>query len=153
MPFCSRCGSNIHEKDLFCANCGAKQSTVTPGAVPPQTDPFQNLTPRTAAILCYIPVVGWVAAVVVLAARRFRSDFTLRFHAFQGLYLFAVWLFIDWGIHPLLDGLFGYHYRLDRALQALLLGVWIFMLIKTSQEEKYVLPVIGELAQRSAMEH
>lgn len=119
----------------------------------PAPDPLASLTPRTAAILCYVPVVGWIASVIVLAARRFRTNHTVRFHAFQGLYLFAIWLFIDWAVRPIFRDSGEPLYRIDRLLEAVLLGVWIFMLVKTSHEEVYVLPVIGELAQRSAAEH
>ena len=139
-----------HDRDLFCGRCGAKQPV---SAVPPAPDPLQGLTPRTASMLCYIPVVGWIAAVVVLAARKFRTDHKVRFNAFQGLYLFAIWLFLDWGVHPLFRDLDSPVYHIDRGLEGILLGVWIFMIIKTSHEELYVLPVIGELAQRSAAEH
>ncbi len=110
------------------------------------------MTPRTASILCYIPVVGWIAAVIVLAARKFRANHQVRFNAFQGLYLFAIWLFIDWGVRPIFRDFDAPVYRIDRALESLLLGVWIFMIVKASHEEVYVLPVIGELAQRSAAE-
>jgi uncharacterized membrane protein len=33
-----------------------------------------------------------------------------------------------------------------------MLGVWIFMLIKASQEQVFSLPIIGELAERSIAE-
>lgn len=152
MPYCSNCGTLAHDRDLFCGKCGVRQPNAPPR---PQTfaDPFDTLTPRTASILCYIPVVGWIAAVIVLAARKFRTNHTVRFHAFQGLYLFAVWLFIDWGVRPMFRDYADPVFRVDRVLEALLMGVWIFMLVKTSHEEVYVLPVIGELAQRSATEH
>ena len=38
---------------------------------------------------------------------------------------------------------------LFRSVEALILGLWVFMLIKASKEERYSLPVIGELAERS----
>jgi uncharacterized membrane protein len=43
--------------------------------------------------------------------------------------------------------------RVDHILEAVILGVSIFMMIKASHDEPYVLPIIGELAQRSATEH
>ena len=151
MPYCSSCGALAHERDLFCGKCGARQPP--PAAAQAATDPLAGLTPRTASILCYVPVVGWIAAVIVLAARKFRANHVVRFNAFQGLYLFAVWLFIDWGVRPIFHDLAEPVYRVDRLMEAVLIGVWIFMLVKTSHEEVYVLPVIGELAQRSAAEH
>jgi len=65
-------------------------------------DPLSGISPRTASILCYIPVVGWIASIIVLAADRFRNDHRVRFHAFQGLYLFVAWLIVGipiaWGV-------------------------------------------------------
>jgi uncharacterized membrane protein len=110
------------------------------------------MSPRTASILCYIPTVGWIAAVVVLAARRFKTDRIVRFHAFQGLYLFAAWLVVQWVFRPLMSNLPGHVIRVDHILEALLLAVSVLMMIKASHDDPYVLPIIGELAQKSAAE-
>ena len=149
MPFCSHCGSVAHERDRFCAKCGAAQPASAPQ---PVREPFENLSPRSASILCYIPVVGWILAVVILASRKFRTDAAVRFNAFQGLYLFALWLFIHWAVRPVFQDLDRPGYRADRLLEAVMFGIWIFMMVKASREERYVLPLIGELAQRSATE-
>ncbi len=151
MPYCSHCGTVAGESDRFCAKCGGQQPA--PAAAPPVQDPFENLSPRTACILCYVPVVGWILAVIVLASRKFRTDQLVRFHAFQGLYLFAVWLFIHWAVRPVFQDLDFPGYRADKLLEAVMFGIWIFMMIKTSRQERYVLPLIGELAQRSAAEN
>jgi uncharacterized membrane protein len=37
-------------------------------------------------------------------------------------------------------------------IRAVMLGVWIFMIIKASHEETYSLPLLGELAERSLSE-
>jgi uncharacterized membrane protein len=109
------------------------------------------MSPRAAAILCYIPTIGWIAAVIVLASRKFKNDQNVRFHAFQGLYLFATWLLVKW-VGPIMDAGSPQFVRVDHLLEGLLLGVSIFMIIKASHEETYVLPIIGELAKRSATE-
>lgn len=115
-------------------------------------DPLAGLSPRTAAILCYVPAIGWIAAVIVLAARRFKDDRMIRFHAFQGLYLFAAWLIVDWVIGPIARATPGHYFPIDLVLHALILGVSIFMMVKASHNEAYVLPIIGELAQKSVIE-
>jgi uncharacterized membrane protein len=97
-------------------------------------------------------VVGWIAAVVVLAARRFRNNPTVRFHAFQGLYLFAAWLFVDWAVRPIFQSIAEPLYRVDRLLEALIVGASIFMIVKTRQDEMYSLPIVGDLAHRSIIE-
>ncbi|HUJ23499.1 MAG TPA: hypothetical protein VLX58_18325 [Bryobacteraceae bacterium] len=149
MPYCSSCGSAVNQTDQYCAKCGARQ----PGAAPKPVDPLAGISPRTASILCYIPGIGWIASVIVLAADKFRNDRTVRFHAFQGLYLFVAWLIVEWVLSPIFREFHGQVPRIDHLLQALILFVWIFMIIKTSHEERYSLPIIGELAERSAAEH
>lgn len=114
------------------------------------------MSPRTAAVLCYVPFVGWIAAIVLLASDRFRNDGRVRFHAFQGLYLFVAWLIIEWVVSPVLWVGPWFGWGLPRLLEALLklsvLAAWVFMLVKVSQEEDFRLPVLGELADRSVSE-
>jgi uncharacterized membrane protein len=93
-------------------------------------------------------VVGWIASIVVLASDRFRLERHARFHAFQGLYLFVAWLIVREVLSPMLGQLPGPNY-LGRVLTLAVLGVWIFMMIKTSQREDYSLPILGELAEKS----
>jgi uncharacterized membrane protein len=157
MPFCTQCGHEAGGSDAFCGYCGARQPGPTasgfkPGPAQPGPDPLAGLSPRTAAILCYLPAVGWIAAIIVLAARRFKEDRLIRFHAFQGLYLFAAWLIVDWVVGPMVRFAPGRHVPLDTLLHGVILAVSIFMMVKASHDEAYVLPIIGELAQRSATE-
>jgi uncharacterized membrane protein len=152
MPFCSQCGNQVGGVDTFCGRCGARQPVFTPSGAGglPSADPFASVSPRTASILCYVPWVGWIGAIVVLASERFRGDRVVRFHAFQGLYLFVAWLMNQWVLRwlPLhLPGMGVYG-----LIQLLLLGMAIFMMVKTSQGVTYSLPLFGELAQRSVSE-
>ena len=161
MPFCSQCGNRVGDADAFCGKCGASQPAV-PGAAPPpppppprQADPhnpFQHINPRTAAILCYIPGLGWIAAIVVLASTRFRIDRVLRFHAFQGLYLFVAWLMADWVFKPMTSWMFP-HVNLGSLVQVAVLVMSIFMIVKVAHNETYSLPLFGELAERSIAEN
>lgn len=158
MPFCTSCGHKVSSQDFYCAACGAKQNpaatTATSAPPPPRppADPLAGLTPRTAAILCYIPTVGWIASVLVLTAKKFKTDRIVRFHAFQGLYLFAVWLMVQWVVHPIFAAMPQHVVRVDRLLEGLVIVVSVFMMVKAAHDESYVLPIIGELAQRSASE-
>jgi len=118
---------------------------------------MHGVSNRNASLLCYIPMVGWVAAIVVLASERFRRETQVRFHAFQGLYLFVAWLMIEWVISPALyisdwSSGFPMHRLFTRGLQLLIFAAWIFMIIKVSHDEDYKLPIIGELAERSVSE-
>ena len=161
MPYCTNCGNQVGATEKFCGKCGLKQGV--PGAVPPsagnrygqQREFLSGLNARTASMLCYIPVLGWIPSVAVLAAPRFQHDKAVRFHAFQGLYLFVVWLIVDWVVDPFLSlpGPGFHEMRIIKSLlKAAVFVAWIFMLIKTSQEELFHLPIVGELADRSVSE-
>jgi uncharacterized membrane protein len=154
MPFCSQCGNQAGTTDVFCARCGARQP-VNPrpgggGFRAGRTDPLSGVTPRTASFLCYVPVIGWVIAIVVLASEKFRGDRVVRFHAFQGLYLFVAWLMNQWVLRWIWWPFprFQLHSLIDLAI----LGMEIFMIVKALHEEAYSLPLFGELAQRSVAE-
>ena len=151
MAFCTQCGTKVGDADRFCARCGAPQPAAAPSGGGPAF--FSNINARTASLLCYIPMVGWIAAIVVLAAARFRHDYTVRFNAFQGLYLFVAWLIVEWVVAPV------FHFPgfpmqdiFPNLFKAAVLLTWIFMLVKVSQGETYHLPVIGDLAKRSVSE-
>jgi uncharacterized membrane protein len=137
MPYCSNCGNQVRDTDLYCGKCGTRQPIASAGfaaAPPPQaaTNPLSSINDRTASLLCYI---------------------TVRFHAFQGLYLFVAWLLVEWVVAPMFWGI-------DLAGRRAIIGMfkvgifatWIFMLIKVSQDQLFKLPLIGELADRSLTE-
>jgi uncharacterized membrane protein len=150
MPYCCQCGQAVGNQDVFCAHCGNRQPDTKPA-----TDYLHGISSRTASLLCYIPIVGWVVSIVVLASVRFRGDAKVRFHAFQGLYLFVAWLIVDWVLSPLLG--FQYwgppFYKIVPVLMKVaVFGAWVFMIIKTAQDEMYKLPILGELAEKSVSE-
>lgn len=146
MPFCSQCGNRVGSRDGYCGRCGARQ----PVEAPPTTSPLSQITPRTASICCYIPGLGWIASIIVLASQRFRRDNRVRFHAFQGLYLFVAWLLDDWVLQPI--SLLTPHVPLHQLVRVVLLIMSVFMMVKAAHNEAYSLPLFGELAQRSLSE-
>lgn len=114
------------------------------------------MSPRTASLLCYIPIVGWIPAVIVLASQRFRHEPNVRFHAFQGLYLFVAWLLVSWVLSPMFAVMswtgVGPGHVMAGLLKAAIFVAWIFMLIKVSNDQSYRLPILGELAEKSVAE-
>jgi uncharacterized membrane protein len=171
MPYCVQCGNQVGTSDRFCGKCGALQNPTQnagrgapgfggdrapyPAAAGVAADPFSriaNTDSRTASLLCYIPVMGWIMSIIVLASSRFRDNYEARFHAFQGLYLFVAWLIVDWVLSPMmhLPGMRGFH--LGELMKAVIFGAWVLMLVKVSQREHFKLPVLGELAEKSVSE-
>jgi uncharacterized membrane protein len=146
MPFCSQCGNQVRGQDAYCGRCGFRQPM--PFVAP--ADPMSQISPRAASICCYIPGIGWIASIIVLASQKFRKDRIVRFHAFQGLYLFVAWLLDGWVLRPMSQ--FVPHFPVHGIVEALLLGLSIFMIVKAAHNEAYSLPLFGELAQRSVAE-
>ena len=135
--------------DTFCARCGMRQPVIPGAPHPVGSDPLGALNPRTASVLCYVPGIGWIISIVVLAADRFRHDRAVRFHAFQGLYLFVAWLMADWVLRPMFDVFLIPRMQIHRIVEIVLLGMSVFMMLKAGQNEEFSLPLFGELAQRS----
>jgi uncharacterized membrane protein len=162
MPYCCQCGNRVGAADRYCVTCGTAQAPASPqaggftatGFQPADLAGFWN---RNASLLCYIPWFGWIAATIVLATDRFRRDFEVRFHAFQGLYLFVAWLLVDWVVSPVLR-MSGYGFWQPMPhmgggiLHLLILAGWIVMIVKVRHQEHYRLPIIGDLAERSVAE-
>jgi len=159
MLYCSQCGNQVNEKDIYCTRCGAKQPVSMPFAPQSVSD---TISDRTACVLCYIPFVGWVVAIIVLASLRFRDQRVVRFHAFQALYLFVAWLLLDWVIAPImLVGLtLPMHFTrsvfphlgvagLVKLVELCLIMVSVYMMVRAHDEEALRLPVIGDLAEKS----
>ena len=95
--------------------------------------------------------MGWIAAIIVLAAQRFRHVPAVRFHAFQGLYLFVAWLMNDQVLKLALAPISHLHHLHD-LVSVILLAMSVFMMVKASHDEAYSLPLFGELAHRSMSE-
>ncbi len=151
MAFCPSCGNSVTPVDRFCAKCGAAQPVT--GPVPPPRRPgaktgMEDLSPRNASIVCYIPMIGWIAALFVLAADRFRQMRDVRFHAFQGLYLFVTWLIVDLVTKEIVP----HAWMVGRPLKMAVFAAWIYMLYQTSRDIMVRLPFLGELADRSVDE-
>jgi len=161
MPYCCQCGAQVGVHDRYCGSCGAAQpfqaSSQTSAPSQDATRPTGFRNPRTAATLCYIPWFGWIPSVIVLASDRYQRDYEVRFHAFQGLYLFVAWLLVDWVVSPALrmTGVSIWQpmpHIGGGILHLLILAGSIVMLVKAHRGEHYRLPIVGDLAERSVAE-
>src|ERR1700712_2411486 len=148
MPYCTSCGTEVAGSALFCAHCGRPQTGANRSAGPTVVPgPFENITPRTASVLCYIPVFGIIPAIVILASRRFRGNPAVRFDAFQSVYLFVAWLIVSSALPVILLGLPGWGVE-HGFLELIKLGfliTWIVLIVKAAQHQQLHLPLVGDL--------
>jgi uncharacterized membrane protein len=160
MPYCSQCGNQVGEQDAYCTRCGARQPVPMPGRLDAASEAVSD---RASCVLCYLPFLGWVVAIIVLASARFRNHSIVRFHAFQGLYLFVTWLLVDRVLNPLLlvmvarpfsqaGGFWPPGFGLSGVLSILELAIIVIsvvMMFRVTDREVLRLPVLSELAEKS----
>ena len=104
-----------------------------------------------AGALAYL--LGFITGILFLLIEPYNRDREVRFHAFQGLYLFVVWLILDWVVGPMVAVVHGPAMMpIGKILKVAVIFAWVFMLVKLSQGQSFRLPIIGELAERSVAE-
>ena len=161
MAFCPKCGSQINEGATFCGSCGARVAgtTGTPPSAPPGSLPpaaVSTMTSNVAGLLCYI--LGFITGIIFLVIEPYKNDRFVRFHAFQSIFLSVVWIafrivwrdiFMGMFFSPLaiLWGLFSLVMTL---VSLAFLALWVFLMYKAYNNEKYELPFIGPLAAKQA---
>jgi uncharacterized membrane protein len=168
MPFCANCGSDVQGR--FCAKCGTPMAGPIPNpAQPPGPSPYvapsapyvapaaaqAGLDENLACALCYL--LGILTGVLFLVLEPYNKNRNIRFHAFQAIF---VWLamfvgsivfavvagilrlipFIGWTVSLLLWPIFGLG----------CLALWLMLMYKAYNNQRWVLPVIGPLAEKQA---
>jgi uncharacterized membrane protein len=149
MAFCSACGAETSGA-AFCPKCGASQSAAAAPAGAATASPTAGLDENVAGLLCYI--LGWITGLIffLIDKRPF-----VRFHAAQSIgmsvALFAIYLIIGVLFTMLHFMSMGFLALAIYPLLALLVFVlWIFMMYKAYQHEKFMLPIIGPIAANMA---
>jgi uncharacterized membrane protein len=165
MAFCAKCGASLSEGSAFCGACGAPVAASPPPVTPTSMGTLQTtgsapsdkpIPSNGAAALAYL--LGFITGIIFLVIEPYRRDSYVRFHAFQSIFLSAVYVafFIVWGA---ISGTIavislGFLWSLLLLLWTLLrlafFLLWLFMMYKAYNNERFMLPVIGPLAAKQA---
>lgn len=97
---------------------------------------------NVAALLCYL--VGWLTGLVFFLIEK--ENKFVRFHAFQSLVVFGSLTVL--GILLAFIPVVGW--ALLPVVYLLQLVLWIVLMIKGYQGEKFKLPIAGEMAEKNA---
>ena len=138
--FCSGCGAQMADGATVCAGCGRSQAgaAAAAAAVPAAS----GLNDNIAGLLAYF----FIPAIIFLVLEPFNKNPFVRFHAFQGLFLGLVSIVghtiltfipvLGWIILPFFS------------LAIFILAV--VAAIKALQNQKWKIPMIGDMAEKQA---
>ena len=159
MANCTKCGSSMLPGAAFCTACGtpvaaAPAPSATPSSNASSPAASGGLPPNVAGALAYFTLIP---PIIFLVVEPFNKDRFIRFHSFQSLFLAAA-MFV------LMIGMMIFSFILGMipvvgAIIAILLwplvslamfALIIFLMYKAYNEEKFMLPFIGNLAEQQA---
>jgi uncharacterized membrane protein len=108
-----------------------------------------------ASALCYL--FGFITGIVFLVLAPYNQDKRVRFHAFQSIFLNVSVIAIHIGVTIVAIMFHAISFSLGLlvgSLQLLVslgfLLIWLYMMWKSYQGDKVVLPIIGPLAEKQA---
>lgn len=160
MAHCTSCGAAMADGAGFCASCGAPRAAAPPpaGTVPPSVAPVpagepvaQQMSENVAGLLCY--VLGWVTGLIFFFIDR--RPF-VRFHAaqsivtFGGLHILYFIVGAVFGFSLFMGGLGGFTFgwALFGLLELVAFILWILLMIKAYQGERFRVPIAADLADK-----
>jgi len=139
--FCPQCGQPLEEASS--PGAGSGQVAQTPG---PAASSAAGMSQNVAATLCY--VLGLITGILFLVLEPYNRDKLIRFHAFQSIFLSVAALLVSVALNIILP--FWISLVVSPLVSLFWFGLWIFLLWKTYQGQKVVLPVVGALAEQQA---
>jgi uncharacterized membrane protein len=147
MPFCANCGSPVEGR--FCAKCGAAADVglPPPPPPPPPVPGAAGMTDNVASAACY--VLGAVTGVILLLLEPYNRNRTVRFHAFQSIFLTVAWI-VFWSLVRVLFrflGFFGF-FSLSSVISLAFFVLWVYLILSAYQGKRVVLPFIGPMAEQ-----
>lgn len=153
MAHCTKCGAAIADNAGFCGACGSAQTGATPGPAsnPAPAATQSGIAENVAGLLCY--VLGWITGLIFFFIDKRPY---VRFHAaqsivvFGALHLLSIILGMFFGMSILMHGWMGFSfgYAIFRLVQLLGLVLWILLMIKAYQGERFRVPIAADVAER-----
>jgi uncharacterized membrane protein len=147
MPHCTKCGAGVADNAGFCPNCGAVQAaagSAAPGGIASASSGTSGMAENVAGLLCY--VLGWVTGLIFffIDKRPF-----VRFHAAQSIVVFGGLMIVQIALTmTFLAGGVALGFGLRALVSILGFVLWILLMIKAYQGERYRLPIAADLADQ-----
>lgn len=162
MAFCPNCGAAVEGK--FCGKCGMAMSAAgaNPGAAsysagaasgaPVGQAAAGGMSDNVAGGLCY--VLGLITGILFLVLSPYNQNKSVRFHAFQSIFFHLAFIGV-WIAEAVVGMLLPWSVSFILSLLGLVLflgclALWVLLIVKAFQGERFKLPVIGDLAEKQA---
>jgi uncharacterized membrane protein len=111
-----------------------------PSAFPPAAS--AGLTDNVASALCYL--LGCITGIFFLLLAPYNQNRTIRFHAFQSIYLNVAALVLSFALGAFFGAFMG------PLIWLAFTGLSVYLVVQAYQGKMIVLPVIGPLAQKQS---
>jgi len=146
VAFCPNCGSQLPAGAATCPNCAGGSPSA--GSPSPSAG-ASGLTDNVAGMLAYVTIIP---AIIFLVLEPYNRNRFIRFHSFQCIFATVAWtvLWIALGIIGQIPVLGWATLLLWPIIGLGGLIVWILLLLKAYQGQKFKLPVIGDLSEKQA---
>jgi uncharacterized membrane protein len=142
--FCPKCGTENAESSKFCQKCG---SMILPEPAK-STDTDTGLEPNLAGLLSY--ALGPITGLIMILLEK-RNGFA-RFHAMQSIVTFgpAILLLVAFSILSRLHYVGVLFEVLCWLVAVPAVILWIVLMVKAYQGERYKLPIAGDIAEKNS---
>ena len=165
MAFCANCGAEVQGR--FCPKCGTPSGATAsppPGAAAQANSSASGgasaaapagIEENVAAALCYL--VGVLTGILFLVLEPYNRNPVIRFHAFQSIFVWIGAMVVGMGISilsypiaalPIIGWLIDI--LLWLAFSVGIVVLWLLLMYKAYNKERFVVPVIGEWAEKQA---
>ncbi|HEX4075988.1 MAG TPA: zinc-ribbon domain-containing protein [Candidatus Acidoferrales bacterium] len=155
MAHCTKCGAAMADNAAFCGSCGSAQAaapSAAPVASPVAVAPAQSqMAENVAGFLCYLLV--WVTGIIFFLIDKRPY---VRFHAAQSIVIFgglsvlhfAIGIFV--GASFFMGGWTGlsFGWMLLSLIDLVGFILWILLMIKAYQGERFRVPIAADLAEK-----
>ena len=103
-----------------------------------------------ASALCY--ALGFITGILFLVLDPYKNNRNIRFHAWQSIFLsvFYVIVSILLGVLFAATWAWGSLFMLSALIRLAFFVLWIFLMYKAYNNQRFKLPVIGDLAEKQA---
>lgn len=108
----------------------------------PKTGGDTGLDPKVASLLAYL--LGIVGGIIFYAISK---DSYVRFHSMQSILLWVA-VVIIYGVIAVISFAVPFFFIVNWLIYLGVLAIWILMMVKAYNGDRYKLPLIGDMAEK-----